>query len=166
MTRKTRLTGLFSLRLHYNRRRPAMVPGFGLWVRGSFKAGDPEQVTGGGTWATFDSSGSTLGSGNFQVTKSNSIWHPALFRASPHSMRASRSSASPTTMGVKACSLWAVICLARLLQCPRGSARLRLRKLLEWFQRSGAFRCCNGRLNKPDNFRSQGEQPRWAGALK
>jgi hypothetical protein len=36
---------------------------------GSFQVGDPEQVTGGGTWATFDSNGSPTGSGNFQVTR-------------------------------------------------------------------------------------------------
>src|SRR5258708_3372070 len=35
---------------------------------GTFAVGDPEQVSGGGTWATFDSSGTKTASGNFQVT--------------------------------------------------------------------------------------------------
>lgn len=36
---------------------------------GTFKPGDPEDVTGGGTWTTFDSSGTTTGSGTYEVKK-------------------------------------------------------------------------------------------------
>ena len=35
---------------------------------GTFVVGEAEQVTGGGTWATFDASGAATGSGKFQVT--------------------------------------------------------------------------------------------------
>lgn len=35
---------------------------------GTFVLGDPEQVTGGGTWQTFDNTGASTGSGNYQVT--------------------------------------------------------------------------------------------------
>lgn len=35
---------------------------------GTFVPGDPEQVTGGGTWQTFDNTGVLTGSGNYQVT--------------------------------------------------------------------------------------------------
>jgi hypothetical protein len=58
-----------ALRVHHNRRRPAMVPRSRLPVRAPFQIGDPEQVTGRGTWVTFDSIGSPTGSGNFQVTR-------------------------------------------------------------------------------------------------
>jgi len=36
---------------------------------GTFRVGEDEQVTGGGTWATFDASGGATGSGKFQVTR-------------------------------------------------------------------------------------------------
>jgi hypothetical protein len=35
---------------------------------GTFVVGEAKQVTGGGTWATFDASGVATGSGNFRVT--------------------------------------------------------------------------------------------------
>jgi hypothetical protein len=36
---------------------------------GTFVVGEAEQVTGGGTWATFDASGAVTGSGHFRVTE-------------------------------------------------------------------------------------------------
>lgn len=36
---------------------------------GTFKPGDPEDVTGGGTWTTFDSTGATTGSGTYEVKR-------------------------------------------------------------------------------------------------
>lgn len=35
---------------------------------GTFVVGNPEEVTGGGIWQTFDKDGNSTGSGNFQVT--------------------------------------------------------------------------------------------------
>lgn len=35
---------------------------------GTFEVGEPNEVTGGGTWATFDGSGAQTGGGNFRVT--------------------------------------------------------------------------------------------------
>jgi len=36
---------------------------------GTFKPGDPEDVTGGGTWTTFDPSGAMTGSGTYEVKR-------------------------------------------------------------------------------------------------
>ena len=35
---------------------------------GTFVVGEPDNVTGGGTWSTFNGSGVATGSGNFRVT--------------------------------------------------------------------------------------------------
>ncbi len=36
---------------------------------GTFRVGNPKNVTGGGTWETFDNTGASSGSGTFEVTK-------------------------------------------------------------------------------------------------
>ncbi len=130
---------------------------------GTFQVGDPERVTGGGTWATFGSSGSLTGSGNFQVTRL------VKFDLAPGSVPGQHIPCGPRVLshhlrrwesGRARCGLssaWLASPSARGVQCVQG-----LRKLLEWFQRSDAFRCCHGGLNKSDNFRSQGEPPRGA----
>ena len=40
-----------------------------LTGQGTFEVGEPDEVTGGGTWQTFDNTGASTGSGTYQVTR-------------------------------------------------------------------------------------------------
>jgi hypothetical protein len=70
---------------------------------GTFLVGKAKQVTGGGTWTTFNASGVATGSGNFRVTDLVKFdLAPGSAPGFPPFMRDWLSCASYTTMGVKA----------------------------------------------------------------